>query len=87
MTKIRAQSAARERRETQLVSASFLASGAWGGEGGTGLRLSLPRALSTIVTSRWASQQFSSSVLSTLPIEFLEFHLKEEVSSSSQLQL
>ena len=37
MTKIRAQSAARERRETQLVSASFLASV---GRGGGGERVS-----------------------------------------------
>ena len=36
MTKIRAQSAARERRGTQLVSASFLGSVCWGGGGGGG---------------------------------------------------
>ena len=77
MTKIRAQSATRERREAKLVSASPL------GPVGN-LILRQPMAPSPVLTSRRALQKFFSSVVFTLHVGLSKFHLKEDISSSFQ---
>ena len=77
MTKIRAQSATRERREAKLVSASPQVPVG-------NLILPHPMAPSTVLTCRRASQQFFSSVVFTLHVGLSKFHLKEDISSSFQ---
>ena len=77
MTKIRAQSATRERREAKPVSASPQVPVG-------NLILPHPMAPSTVLTCRRVSQQFFSSVLFTVPVGFPQVHLKEEISSSFQ---
>ena len=44
-----------------------------------------PRAQCPALTSRQASQRFSSSVLFTLSLGFHTVHLKEQITSSSQV--
>ena len=75
MTEIRAQSATRERAKAKFVSASA--------QPPLGC-FCQPRALDPVLTSKRASQWFSSAVV----FSFLlcpEVHLKNTISSSSQV--